>query len=682
MDIPGIMKSFGESNSGSLLDSQIKPITLMAKDREKKKPTNIFMDFDLDADEISFQLIPFDEDEEEGSAHQFNYFGNNQAAASQIYAVRDASGMLNFWTGRPAGVFLNLMKLLPEGELKELFQECVDAELILDSGPNCEKMAEGLTVDRSAKAFMLGEEKLSPEKFLIKNVDGSGSMKVMLVIPRIRKDGRNVVISTHPDYVTAILGTLQQAGSGSEGVCHICGQLKPDLNTKEYSSKFYKGGLGKVFVTTTVNYAPDFQKSGHQRNYGICKDCYEKLMFGERRVMSDFHIRIAKEDCILMFEGLDRPIDPEMVDQIKRDVDVVFNPRETREWSEQFQAALRIDGVEVYQFSIIFYKTDGKSCNISKTIESINSVRFNYVRKVFDEARIPFGTQLPSFAIGHLYQMVPVFSNKKGEQVDVGRLLDLYGAILKGEPVERKHLFELFADCMERGIKSIGASEVRNYKNLYSLSYLNQLERGKRGGRDWFITRECLYYLALIRAMQKLGILSEEVLDLEEEKKMPQPGEWVKGIDECERFLTENGFSKEAKGLFYLGMLVYQIGFAQYKQGHYLKPILDKLNYRGMDKKETVRFAMEVLEKVRQYKAVLAKAGHLNFCELLYQPMMDNLGNIADCKLFSEQENLFYILSGYSFSINTRPRKTEDGGAEQGEPTDDATDQVNGNEVE
>ena len=119
-------------------------------------------------------------------------------------------------------------------------------------------------------------------------------------------------------------------------------------------------------------------------------------------------------------------------------------------------------------------------------------------------------------------------------------------------------------------------------------------------------------------------------------------------IKGSEDFLSVQGFSTEAKGLFYLGMLIYQIGNAQYRQDHKAKPILDKITYSGMNNHDVLTLYMETLDKIRQYK----KYVNIWLCERIEKQLHYNLGNLKNVKLFNEKENVFFIMSGYAYSVD------------------------------
>lgn len=662
MDIPKLMTTFASQDRLSVVDTLIKNVSLKASD-EKKEKLNVFMDLDLDAKGIDFHSAVF----HERDPKKYCYFGNNPSAGKQIYAVRDVKSMANFWVGRMKGILMNLTQFVEEGTLKNLLKEVSDEGLFDETGINLQRLLyqkERFEFDRTEKSLMWIQEskreKISFDKFFSMVLDGGSAQKFILVIPRIVKEGKTYVISTQEDYLSSIEKMMDGSSSGGQGICHICGENGLDINTKEYSSKFDKSGLGKVFVTTTINYAPSFKKDLHERNFAICRDCYEKFLHGEKEVMRKFRLKVAREDCVLLFEGLDRKIDTQDMVTLSKDIDAVFNLRGIKEWTQGFiREVSKRQKVRLYQFNMIFYKTDGKATAIKKTIENISSVRFAEVIEAMDWGRKFVNDQLPFFTLGHIYGLVPIQKNKKGEQINIKVLLEFYSDIVKGYVIRRDFLMEIIAEAFSRMMNELRSAKIRNYENLLAKKPAG--ERASAWDVDVNIERLAMKYIALIHALERLQIMDKEVFELPE-KDYAEQTDWKEYVAVREEFLSKNGFSSVGRGLFYIGALMYEIGQAQYQQGHTQKPILDKLEYKGMNKADILNFYNDLCEKLRQYRTVIyirRKAGAK--CESFIKQIAYYIGSPDALNGLDERESVFYIMSGYGFSVSNRKGNTKDG---------------------
>ena len=117
-------------------------------------------------------------------------------------------------------------------------------------------------------------------------------------------------------------------------------------------------------------------------------------------------------------------------------------------------------------------------------------------------------------------------------------------------------------------------------------------------------------------------------------------------VQEEEAFLSAMGFSKEQRALFHLGRALHTMVRKQTEKGH-KKNALDKLNYNGMDKQAISRFSIELFEASRHYDIS-------NKIEWPWGAFSRNF----DLQKWDmdPHEALFYILSGYTYLIKTKPQ--------------------------
>lgn len=652
MDIPQLLSKMADADAENLFSALIKPVSLTANER-KKDLSLVYLDLDLNLNQVIFEARPYREGLDEQGYH---YFGNNPAAAKQVYIVRDAGSILNFWLGKPNGILQNLYEFIDESPLKGLLKECqinglFDENGICDSAIRFRESLGEVEFEvkrgKTDKGLYINGDKVNPDKFLNACLEDETDGKFVLIIPRIIKGSEPpVCISKDEAYLTAITKLLQGESQGSVAVCHLCGKTKNDINTIAYTTKLSKASIGKVFVTTTVNYSPLFNKKNHQKNYSLCKACYEKILFGEKAVMRDYKIRIAGEDCTLLFDGLIKPLEIKYLPALNAKIDAAFNHKELADWVSDLLGEFEYQDISLYEFHLVFYRTDGKATNIIKTIESISQIRFEEVEMVFDKVyQERFVDYLKSFTLSSIYHMIPVTLSAKGEQVDIGRVLDIYGGILKGEMIYRSVLFDFAVDALEKGIRELKSSKLRNYKNLHRLKVLH----GKEYGRDIFSAEIVMMYLALFEVLQELKILDREMRSVAEMESVAV--QYPEYIQSKEQFLAIHRFNMAQKKLFYMGVLAHLIGRAQYKQGHKTKPILDKIVYSGMNENDVLDFYLELQAKGRQYKNILLNSKTLGHFEQIEGCIARNLGEVDQKSRLSEKENVFYIKAGYSFCV-------------------------------
>jgi CRISPR-associated protein Csh1 len=100
---------------------------------------------------------------------------------------------------------------------------------------------------------------------------------------------------------------------------------------------------------------------------------------------------------------------------------------------------------------------------------------------------------------------------------------------------------------------------------------------------------------------------------------------------------------EQKKSLFLLGYMMGEIGISQSSQEIKNKPILNKINFQGMSTEKLIRLANEVPEKLKQYRKLNYNENINTAFRILFE------SNMKNWKL-SNQENVFYVLSGYSYS--------------------------------
>ena len=108
-------------------------------------------------------------------------------------------------------------------------------------------------------------------------------------------------------------------------------------------------------------------------------------------------------------------------------------------------------------------------------------------------------------------------------------------------------------------------------------------------------------------------------------------------------FFERMNYTDDQKAAFYLGRILGNVAYAQWKKGHRTKPVLGKINYNGMDAKALVRLRLDLLEKCRQYNILKF------FIEDSFSKFHDHFKLDGWDKRMKPDEALFFLLAGYSF---------------------------------
>ena len=251
--------------------------------------------------------------------------------------------------------------------------------------------------------------------------------------------------------------------------------------------------------------------------------------------------------------------------------------------------------------------------------------------------------------ISDVYRIIPVREDKKGTQINIGRVLSLYKSLLCSEIVDSEIIYSYADEAMEKGCRELNKKTVSNYRNM-NLQYYKQSD-----SKDYFIRNIIMKYIAFLKTLQELKMLNKEVFSGKEKNEMSTintaSDDVNKSINKIEEFLSLQKFSNEAKALFYLGILINRVSYQQLKGGHATKPILKKIQFEGMKYSEIYRLYNDVIEKLNQYNAfnMFPEACMNRFH--FYSGALDKKWELSD------QANVFYIMAGYSYMVGNAGEK-------------------------
>jgi CRISPR-associated protein Csh1 len=413
-----------------------------------------------------------------------------------------------------------------------------------------------------------------------------------------------------------------------EKVCYATGDICNDVNEVDFSNRF---SLNKMFVTTTKNYLSDFQDGYSIGNYQVSNKNQKLLEAGSKFVLDNWQTLIANiNHCILPRTFGETPLNDKLFrTYIKPTTDALFGYENIKDISRQTGRKR-----ELYWITFMAYESDG---NFFKTLNLIQDVNGLYLEKLeqaffkthelfketqgFDWQRI-MSYQKSDFNFYTLYNCIPVRKDKEKKNV----ALALFKSILEQRKIDRQQIFEYFKElvlCHRYG-RYVG------YKNIHS-----------SGEFDFSLEKSVFQYLALIHVLDNLKLFKDSKKELtmeNQEKSTPLVSEDRQ--QQIDAFFERMQYNGQQKGLFYLGQTLSAVAYAQVKKQHSSKPILNKINYNGMDKAAILKLHKDLREKIVQYKL-------FGLCEPILAKFHDNF-DMSNFKL-SKEEVLFYIMSGYSF---------------------------------
>jgi CRISPR-associated protein Csh1 len=404
-----------------------------------------------------------------------------------------------------------------------------------------------------------------------------------------------------------------------ESLCYVTGKKSTKTTLPSFSDR---EDLNKLFVTTTINYASNFDNKDFAKNYQIDLDIQKALQNGSNYIRGKKNnqrcsVRIANTEHYIIPVFLD----PENVD-IKFELDHI---QQLSEWvfsTKQLENTIESLGMEtesfLYWINYIAYASDGNSVKVINHIKDVSSVWFSEIlRKDNEQSNLVsnYFNQRKS-NLSTIYFAIPI--RKDHEQKNDA--LKLLSQILEQRKVQRAKVFIHFTEL-------ILCHYYNRYRSYSNITY-------KPESFDFAIRDSVIKYLFLINLLKSLKLTEME----ENEKTLLES---VLSTDKLQQFFRDMGYSPQQQALYWLGRIINRIGTAQYKKGHQQKPVLNKINYNGMDHSKIQRLYIEAFELSTQYKIV----NEINYYSKMFSQIFP-----ADEKLWTltTQESVFYILSGFS----------------------------------
>jgi len=408
----------------------------------------------------------------------------------------------------------------------------------------------------------------------------------------------------------------------SESLCYVTGKESKDVILPSFSDR---EDLNKLFITTTINYANNFNKKGFNRNYQIDSETQQALQNGSNYIRGKLNnqrccVRIANVEhyiipAFLNSEDVDIKFE---LDRIQKMSDWVFS---TKQLNNTFESLGMESENSLFWINYIAYASDGNSVKVLNHIKDISNV---WLRNII-KSEISQSAVISSYFIHKLLNLSTIYFSipvrKDHEQKNDA--LKLLSQILEQREIKKEKLFDHFIELI-----------LCHYYNRYR-SYSNITFQPN--SFDFAIQDSVIKYLFLFNLLKSL-----KLTNMEENEK---PSQTVNSSDKVQKFFTDMGYTAQQQTLYWLGQLISKIGNAQFKKGHPQKPVLNKINYNGMDYNKIQRLYVDGFELATQYKIIDG---------INYSSKMFSKGFPADEKLWTltPQESVFYILSGFSLYID------------------------------
>jgi len=413
----------------------------------------------------------------------------------------------------------------------------------------------------------------------------------------------------------------------SKGICSICEKNNILTTSNATNLKF------KFYMTDKIGFSSNLDGQ-FTKNYNICKECYQYLMVGENFINSNLSVPIGSLNAYIIphfIFKLDSLDIEEFSKYIKYSTNSIANLNSISIFQDKL---LKYRDYELKKNDFIinylfYYNPAGSSeFKILKLIKDIPPRRLDLIKRVEEEISnlsneyYEENTYL-KVDLNQIWESIPI---KKGEKSSYysgySRYLNIIDAIFSDKRIDYNFLINQFIETI-RIIKF----KREGYNIRIKQDFIDKI----------LILNFLLLFFNKLKLLGGINMMNKncETSLYEIEELIPK-----EILDYWRNIEIYNDKSKQA--LFLIGYLMGEIGYAQSVKDIKNKPILNKINFQGMGEEKLVKLANDILEKLKQFDKLHYNEGIYSAVKLL----MDN--NIKKWNL-SNQENVFYTLSGYAF---------------------------------
>ncbi|CEP68812.1 CRISPR-associated protein TM1802 [Moorella glycerini] len=626
------MSELGKALAGTGGEEFLANILEPLPSRTRKGQTRkvILLDFDTRADKINVEV---EEVKEKETPKKYLWIGNAKGNKPQRSAATSSLIYLLSQT------LPNIARELPEGSSLRAQVEKVLAHFYRDM-PGGMKVLDvegfGLAGEGFSMTGLLEQVKGNSKNFLKKLTDAVeawirknwGLSKDEIALWVVSVDG--VPLSSHPEYRDLVYrikieDALEETISGCCSSCGLPGQVAIDV-FKELEFKYY--------ILDKISFASGVTEKGFYHNLTLCASCYSNLLAAEKFVKNWLNTQIGNFNCYVipgfLFEALPAKKDLEdWAAYVINTIKVANNLKSLYELEKELDEFLEegpLDNKAILNL-LFYHKPAGRSeFKVLRLIKDVSPTRIKKlvrsINKVSDVGKGLLGGESREWVIDlhKIYYLIPL---KTGDVNEYKKILDIYDSLISERQFDYAFLINQFTEL-------IAIYQLRRFSNS---NIRVKDEKYVEYSMAMAVLQANLFLYLLRKLGQLKGVtgVSEDFQQLNVDQNMKS-------------FLQEMGYNGAQAAMFLLGYLIEQVGWSQAQHGHENKPVLEKINYQGMSLARLQHLANVVFNLLHQYKI-------LTFNERLYAEMKKVMDQYVNSWPLSPEENVFYLLSGYSYGV-------------------------------
>lgn len=425
----------------------------------------------------------------------------------------------------------------------------------------------------------------------------------------------------------------------TKGKCSIC--EKEDLLTTSNATNLDF----KFYMTDKLGFSSNLDGK-FTRNFNICKECYQYLMIGENFIDTNLKTRIGELSNYVMphfIFKVDNLNVEEFSKYIKYSTNSIANINSLGDFQNKLEKFREYEAEkDNFIINYLFYQKSKSEFKILKLIKDVPPRRLDFIRRGEEEIsnlvdKKYGGNRNLKIDLNRIWSCIPIKSDNSG----VSRYLNVIDSIFSDKKIDYNFLINQFMDVIRIIYFRCPGTNIKGYKHGRSVELNDeQLEFSDIDRlmiNKIFQLNFLLLFFSKLKVVGGLNMVGTSNTNSGEVWESMLPKEILDYWSDAVLYDEE-----QRRALFLLGYLVGEIGNAQSATEHKKKPILNKINFQGMGTDKLMRLSNDVLEKLRQYD-------RLQYNENIYSVLKSLMDNNMGKWNLSNQENVFYVLSGYAF---------------------------------
>lgn len=463
------------------------------------------------------------------------------------------------------------------------------------------------------------------------------------------------LVAGHPDYIQTVLDDqVSMFAKTNQNVCYLTGE-RGEVSADLTKFRF------KYYITDKMNFSSGISGK-YESNFQLSREAVWQVLLGERFVMNHLRLRIGTFQVYLIPEFLDNSAYDFI--SAKKMIDKAYNT------VKKLNDLQRAEALEQHWFMIqeelkedddldtrillhfLFYEENKSEMKVYRYIKDVSPSYLALMEQARKEALTSFRKMAPFYqcygpSLESLYYQLPLEIDSKNKVKNPQQLMQLYDAMLSGRSIELSSLIRSYMKLL--AMLQHGAFGGQQVKRRWK-----KPEDEREAERLW--CRINWEQQQFVRWLQHIGILIEGGTERMRESIAALPDR----LEKERTHLAQSRFNELQAALFLLGCAMNKVADAQDLELK-SRPIMRKINFRGMSFAAVQKLANEVFEKGLQYKNTMKKHKFLGKFEIYYQEMI-RLLNLAtedymptgerksSGRLLTESELVYYIISGYAFA--------------------------------